>query len=68
MAKFSLASARINAGLTQKEAAKQLGVSNKTLNSWENYMAYPKINYVVKLCELYNISYDDINFLPNNSL
>lgn len=60
--KFSLAAARVNAGLSQKEAAEKLGISNKTLCSWENYLTYPSADMVSKICELYGIPYDQINF------
>lgn len=62
--KMSLACARVNRGLTQKEAAKMLGVSNKTLCKWENYLAYPNVKYVDAICKLYGLCYDQIVFLP----
>ena len=34
--KISLAAARVNAKLTQREAAEKAHISNKTLNNWEN--------------------------------
>ena len=60
--KFTLAAARKNAGLSQKEAAEKLGVSNKTLCKWENYKSYPGVNMIPKICDLYGIPYDQINF------
>lgn len=60
--KFTLASARVNAGLSQKKAAEELGISNKTLCSWENYASYPGADMIPKICELYGIPYDQINF------
>ena len=66
--KISLAAARVNAGLAQKEAAVMLGVSNKTLSSWENGTSFPNAQQIEKICELYVVSYDNINFLPNNPL
>ena len=68
MPKISLKAARANADLSQKEAAKILKVSNKTLHSWENGETSPSAKYIDAICELYNLSYDDINFLPANSL
>ena len=68
MPKISLKAARANAELSQKEAAKILKVSNKTLHSWENGETSPSAKYIDAICELYNLSYDDINFLPTNSL
>lgn len=66
--KISLAAARVNAGLAQKEAAVMLGVSNKTLSKWENGTLFPDAQQIKKICELYVVSYDNINFLPNNPL
>ena len=66
--KITLASARVNAGLDQKEAATELGVSNKTLSKWENYESFPDALQIEKICELYGIPYDNINFLPDNPL
>ncbi len=60
--KFTLASARVNAGLSQKKAAEELGISNKTLCSWENYASYPGADMIPKICDLYGIPYDQINF------
>ena len=66
--KISLASARVNAGLSQKEAAVKLGVSNKTLSKWENSESFPDALQIEKICELYGVPYDNINFLPSNPL
>ena len=68
MLKISLKAARINAGLTQKEAAKALGISNKTLHSWEKGDTSPSAEHIDAICDLYKLSYNDINFLPSNSL
>ena len=67
MFKISLKAARVNAGLSQKEAAKLLKVSNKTLHSWEKGETSPAAKYVDAICALYGMSYNDINFLPDNS-
>lgn len=66
--KISLGAARVNAGFTQKEAAEKLGVGNKTLGSWENYQSFPGADMIPKICELYGLPYDHINFLPKNPL
>ena len=66
MIKISLKAARTNAGYTQKEAAKLLGVSNVTLSNWENGISFPDAQQIEKICKLYGVSYDAINFLPNN--
>lgn len=68
MLKISLKAARVNVGLSQKDVAKQLGISNKTLSSWENGDTFPSAKYIDELCRLYNVVYDDIIFLPSDSL
>ncbi len=68
MAKITMKAARVNAGLSQKKAAVALRVSNKTLSSWETGKSFPKVNQIEDICELYNVSYDDLIFLANNSL
>lgn len=62
MPKMTLKAARVNAGFTQKEAAKMLGISNKTLWSWENGKSAPKATQTDGICKLYGVSYDNLNF------
>lgn len=65
---ISLAAARINARMTQKQAADKLGVSNKTLNNWETGKSMPKADAINKICEVYGIDYDNLIFLPSGSV
>lgn len=62
MKKISLKAARVNAGYSQKDAAVQLGISNKTLCSWENGKTFPDQPMIEKLCGLYGVTYDMIDF------
>ena len=68
MLKISLESARVNAKYTQKEVATILNVSNKTVSSWEKGDTFPSAEKIDALCKLYGIPYDNINFLPIDSL
>ena len=68
MVKLSIKAARVNKGFSQKEAARRIGVSNKTLGNWENGITYPSADKIIAICELYGVSYDNLNFLPNSSL
>lgn len=68
MLKITLAAARVNVGLSQKEAAKRLGISNKTLCKWETGAAFPRADLIDKICELYRVGYDHLIFLPHSSL
>ena len=66
--KITIRSARVNVGLSQKEAADRLGISNKTLGNWENGITFPPADKITEICELYGVSYDNLNFLPGDSL
>jgi transcriptional regulator with XRE-family HTH domain len=68
MVKISMRAARVNIGLSQKEAADRLNVSSKTLSNWENGITFPPVDKIPDICELYGVSYDMLNFLPNDSL
>jgi transcriptional regulator with XRE-family HTH domain len=65
MIQITLKAARVNAGLTQIQAAKLLGISNKTLCNWEKGYAFPTIQYIDPICELYGVSYDMLTFRPS---
>lgn len=62
MPKVTLAAARINANLTQAQAAKALGVGLSTLKNWEQGKTYPNQPAIEKICELYGMPYDYIKF------
>lgn len=68
MPKFTLKAARVNAGIAQKQAAKELKVSNKTLSNWENGKSIPKADKIIMICNLYKMEYNDIIFLPQKTL
>lgn len=64
--RITLAAARVNVGLTQKEVAKKLGISNKTLQSWEKGTSDPSVSQAETLCSLYRRPMDSIIFLQTN--
>ena len=68
MVKISIRAARVNVGLSQKEAADRIGVSSKTLGNWENGITFPPADKIPVICELYGVPYDLLNFLPTDSL
>lgn len=45
---------------TQKEVAKRLSISRKTISSWENSRSYPDIFMLVQISDLYHVSLDDL--------
>lgn len=66
--RLTLKAARVNVNLSQKDAAKALNVSNKTLCSWEKGLSVPKADKIDAICELYKVPYDNLIFLPSGSL
>lgn len=66
--KISIRAARVNVGFSLKEAADRLGISSKTLANWEKGITFPPVDKIPLICELYGVSYDNLNFLPSDSL
>lgn len=60
--KITLGAARKNAGLTQPEAAKLLGVGISVLRGWEQGRRFPKPPQIDKICSLYGMTYEEIRF------
>ena len=60
----SLEAARINAGLSQKDAAAQIGVNVATLSNWERGKTSPDIDKFKLLCSLYKCPADLIRISP----
>lgn len=63
---ITLKAARVNAGFTQKEAAKRLNISKGTLASYEMYRTKPDIERAKQIADLYGLPVDGIIFLPKN--
>ena len=59
---ITLESARVNKKLTQEQAAELLGVAVGTLRNWENGVTYPNQPQIERICEVYELSYDNIIF------
>ena len=66
MPKISLEAVRVNAGMTQKEWAKNLGVSNVTVVNWEKGNTEPSLSVLIRMSELSGIPMDFI-FVPDKS-
>lgn len=60
MQKITLKAARVNSGLSQKEAAKKLGVADSTLYKWESGKHKPNLKYLDRIEKVFNISIDNI--------
>ena len=55
-----LAALRKSKGYTQQEVADTLGVSNKTVSSWETGASCPDISMLPVLAELYGVTCDEL--------
>jgi len=63
---ISLKAARVNANLTQDEAAARIGVTKATIRNWEKGRSYPTAHQIEIIQREYGVPYDHLNFLPNN--
>lgn len=57
---MSFATARENAGLSQRDVARQLGVDQSTVCSWEVGRQHPRASMLVKLADLYCCTIDEL--------
>lgn len=64
---ITMKAARVNAGLTQKEAAIKVGVSADVISNWERGLTVPRIDQIPKIELAYGLSYNEINFLPKEN-
>ncbi len=60
---ISLAAARVNAGMTQEDVAREMHVSKVTIINWEKGKVVPGIPEIQMLSRIYKIPQDNI-FLP----
>ena len=59
---ISLKAARVNACLSQREAAKKIGISLSTLQSYEKGATVPDVLMAKKICTTYDMPEDYIFF------
>lgn len=60
--KINLKAARVNKGLTQKQAAKLLDVHPDSVRRWESGRTSPKSNILKQLSKIYDIDLNDLIF------
>jgi len=56
----TLSKLRREKGLSQRQAAAELGISQAVLSHYENDAREPKLDFVVKACEFYSVTADYI--------
>ena len=47
-------------GFSQEEVAERLSVSRQTISKWETGQSTPDFDKIIPLCELYEISSDEL--------
>lgn len=65
---MTLKGLRTNRNLTQKQAAMLLGVDSRTLANWEKGTTYPNVSNIKRIEQVYGMDYDNIDFLPDDSV
>lgn len=55
-----IASERKKGGLTQKQLADKLGISDKTISKWETGNGFPEISLLLPLCEILEITANEL--------
>lgn len=46
--------------LSQEQLAEKLGVSRQSVSKWESGQAYPEMDKMLQLCEMFNLNMDDL--------
>lgn len=62
--KLSLEAARINKKLTQAEAGELIGVTGRTICSWEKGTSLPNARQIQIIESVYGVPYHMLNFMP----
>lgn len=65
---ITLKAARVNKNLSREDAAKELGVSVDSLANYETGRTFPTVPIIKKMEALYDVSYNDINFLLEDTI
>ena len=55
-----LRNARMNAEMTQEQAAEKINVSRQTISNWERGKSLPDIISLIKISDLYQMSLDEL--------
>ena len=63
---ITLKMARVGKGLTQREAADQIGVTDTTLRKYERGESFPDVPTIKKIEKAYGVTYDQLIFVPED--
>lgn len=61
--RITMKAARVNVGLSQKQAAKALGVGESTVANWERGKSAPRADKMADICTLYKCAPENLIFL-----
>lgn len=56
----NIRSLRIDKGLSQDYIAELLGVSHQAVSRWENGLAAPSVDNIAELCEVFEVSFEQL--------
>ena len=62
--KYTLKMLRIGKNLLLTDVAIALNVNRKTVSAWEQGKSLPTVDKIDAICELFEVSYDDIKWKP----
>lgn len=62
---LTMRAARMNKGLTQEEASKEIKVSLATLQNYESGKSFPNVPVIRRIEKVYDVAYSDLIFLPS---
>ena len=51
---------RLSKGMTQEQLAMLLGVSRQAISKWESEKAYPEMDKLLMLCDMFGVTLDDL--------
>lgn len=63
MDKLTLKAARVNAGLTQIEAAHLIGVAPQTILNYEKGVSFPDVRILKRIEDVYGVDYQHLIFV-----
>lgn len=56
---------RTDKQMSMKQLAVAIGTTDAAISNWENGINEPKISYVIRLCEFFNVSADYLLGIDN---
>lgn len=56
---------RTDKQMSMKQLAVAIGTTDAAISNWENGINEPKISYVIRLCEVFNVSADYLLGIEN---